>query len=90
TEKYNDYAFELEKKFKEAGLRVEVDGRNEKIGYKIREARNQRDPYILVVGEKEAESGTATVRSNKEGELGEMTIDSIISKLKEEIENKSC
>ncbi len=90
TEKYNDYAFELEKKFKEAGLRVEVDGRNEKIGYKIREARNQRDPYILVVGEKEAESGSATVRSNKEGELGEMSIDSIISKLQEEITNKSC
>lgn len=90
TEQFNDYAAELEQKFREAGLRVETDGRNEKIGYKIREARNQRDPYILVVGEKEKEAGTITVRSSKEGELGEMTPDALIAKLTEEIETKAC
>ena len=89
TEKHNDYAADLEKKFKQAGLRIEVDGRNEKIGYKIREARNQRDPYILVVGEKEAESGTASVRSNREGELGELNIDELIAKMIAEIETKA-
>ncbi len=90
TEQFNDYAAELEQKFREAGLRVETDGRNEQIGYKIREARNQRDPYILVVGEKEKEAGTITVRSSKEGELGEMTPDALIAKLTEEIETKAC
>lgn len=89
TEKFNDYAYELEKKFKEAGLRVSVDGRNEKIGYKIREARNQRDPYLLVIGEKEAEAGTVSVRSSKEGELGEMTPGALIERLCREIETKA-
>ena len=89
TEKYNEYAYELEKKFKEAGLRVEVDGRNEKIGYKIREARNLRDSYLFVVGEREAESGTVSVRSNKEGELGEMSVENLIEKLRQEIDTKA-
>ena len=90
TEKYNEYAFELAERMKEEGLRVEVDGRNEKIGYKIREARNQRDAYLLVIGEREAESGTVSVRSNKEGELGEMSTEALIEKLKKEIETKAC
>lgn len=89
TEKYNEYAFELAERMKEEGLRVEVDGRNEKIGYKIREARNQRDAYLLVIGEREAESGTVSVRSNKEGELGEMSSEALIEKLKREIETKA-
>ena len=90
TEKHNEYAKELEALFKENGLRVEHDGRNEKIGYKIREARNQRTPYILVIGEREIEARTVTVRSSKEGELGEMSPDELIAKLKEEIETKAC
>lgn len=88
TERFNDYAHELEKRFKEEGLRVQVDGRNEKIGYKIREARNLRDSYLLVIGEKEAEAGTITVRSSKEGELGEMSVEDFVSKLQSEINNK--
>ncbi|NLY70935.1 MAG: threonine--tRNA ligase [Clostridiales bacterium] len=90
TEKQNEYAKELETLFKENGLRAEHDGRNEKIGYKIREARNQRTPYILVIGEREVEARTITVRSSKEGELGEMSPDELIAKLKEEIETKAC
>ena len=85
TERFNDYAYSLEKRFKKAGFRVQVDARNEKIGYKIREARNQRDPYLLVIGEREKESGTVSVRSSKEGELGEVTVDNLIEKLTLEI-----
>ena len=89
TEKFNDYAYELEKQFTEAGLRAQVDGRNEKIGYKIREARNQRDSYLLVIGEREAESGTVSVRSNREGELGEMSVRDFITRLRQEIDTKA-
>ncbi|WP_027398262.1 threonine--tRNA ligase [Anaerovorax odorimutans] len=89
TEKFADYAENLGKQLTESGLRVEVDVRNEKIGYKIREARNERVSYICVIGEKEVESGELTVRSNKEGELGSMKLDSFISKLQEEIRTKS-
>jgi len=88
TEKFNDYAYELEKRFTEAGLRVQVDGRNEKIGYKIREARNQRDSYLLVIGEREAEAGTVSVRSNREGEQGEMSVEDFIARLRQEIDTK--
>src|SRR5699024_1996129 len=56
SDKFNDYAYELQKKLKDKGIRVEVDSRSEKVGYKIREARLQRVPYILVIGEKEIEN----------------------------------
>ncbi|WP_330640609.1 threonine--tRNA ligase [Anaerovorax odorimutans] len=88
TEKFADYAQEVGRKMEEAGLRTEVDVRNEKIGYKIREARNERTPYICIIGEREAESGTLTVRSSKAGELGEMQVDELKSKLLKEIEDK--
>ncbi len=88
TEKFNDFATSLKKQLADAGLRVEMDGRNEKIGYKIREARNARDAYIIVIGEKEMESGMFPVRSSKEGELGEMSLADIIEKLQKEIADK--
>ena len=66
-----------------------MDGRNEKIGYKIREARNQRDPYLLIIGEREEAAGTVSVRSSKEGELGEMSVEVLIAKMKHEIESKA-
>jgi len=90
TEKFSDYAVQVEKKLKEAGMRVEIDIRNEKIGYKLREARNERVSYICVIGEREAESGTLTVRSSKEGELGEMSVEAFIASLIEEIKEKRC
>ena len=89
TEKFVPYAEEIKAKCEEAGLRVELDGRNEKIGYKIREARNQRDSYLCTIGEREAEAGTLSVRSSKVGDLGEMNADEFIAKLVEEIETKA-
>ena len=82
---WNAYAEELVEEFRGAGLRAEADLRNEKIGYKIREARNARDSYIVVIGEKEAGSGILPVRSSKEGELGEMSADELKEKLLIEI-----
>ena len=89
TEKFTDYALEVAKKFEDAGLRVEADIRNEKIGYKIREARNERTPYMCIIGEREVEAGNLTVRSSKAGELGEMTPDELQAKLLKEIADKS-
>ena len=89
TEKFTDYALEIAEKFKAAGLRVEADVRNEKIGYKIREARNERTPYMCIIGEREVEAGTVTVRSSKAGELGEMKPEELQEKLIKEIKDKA-
>ena len=85
---WNDYAAELTEQFLAAGIRAEYDPRNEKIGFKIRESRNARDAYIVVIGEKEAGSGIVPVRSSKEGELGEMPVDALREMLLEEIRSK--
>ncbi|MBQ2888031.1 MAG: threonine--tRNA ligase, partial [Firmicutes bacterium] len=74
TENQNDYAYQLAADLKAQGLRVEVDARNEKIGYKIREARNQKTPYMLVVGGKEAEAGTVAVRKRGSEESTVMSV----------------
>lgn len=89
TEKFTDYALKVAKQFEDAGLRVEADIRNEKIGYKIREARNERTPYMCIIGEREVESENLTVRSSKAGELGEMTPDELQQKLLKEIADKA-
>ncbi|MDR1572591.1 MAG: threonine--tRNA ligase [Clostridiales Family XIII bacterium] len=85
TEKQSAFASRLAEGFREAGLRVEADLRNEKIGYKIREARNARDPYIAVLGEKEEGTGLLPVRSSKEGELGAMRAEELMERLVAEI-----
>lgn len=90
TEKFSDYAVDVAKKLEEAGLRVETDIRNEKIGYKLREARNERISYIGVIGEREVENNSLTIRSNKVGELGEMSVEDFATKLLEEIKAKTC
>ena len=89
TEKFADYAKEVEKELKALGIRVESDIRNEKIGYKLREARNERVSYIAVIGEKEESARTLTLRSNKLGEIGEMGVEEFKKKLIEEIETKA-
>lgn len=89
TEKFADYAKEVEKELKALGIRVESDIRNEKIGYKLREARNERVSYIAVIGEKEEAASTLTLRSNKLGEIGEMGVEEFKKKLIEEIETKA-
>lgn len=89
TEKFNDHAQAVCDRLNELGIRAVVDGRNEKIGYKMREARNERVSYIGVIGEREVEDGTLSVRSTKEGELGTMDLDKFIEKLLKEIEEKA-
>ena len=75
TEKSNEYAREQAEKLKRLGIRATVDERQEKIGYKIREARNERIPYMLVVGEKEVEGNSFAVRRRGEGEIGSMSVE---------------
>ncbi|NLY43230.1 MAG: threonine--tRNA ligase [Clostridiaceae bacterium] len=89
ADKYHDYAFMLQKQLDQKGIRVEVDARNEKIGYKIREAQLEKVPYMLVVGQKEMESGSVAVRSRKEGDLGTQSVDEFIDKILEEVKNKT-
>ncbi len=89
TDKFEGYASEVAEKCAAAGLRVKTDFRNEKIGYKLREARNARDSYICVIGEKEEEAGTLSVRSIKTGDLGVMSVDDFIAKLVNEIATKA-
>ena len=89
TEKHAGYANEVAEKLNAMGFRVEVDDRNEKIGYKIREAQMQKTPYMLVVGDKEMEEKAVGVRNRKDGDLGAMKIDEFISKLKDEVDSKA-
>lgn len=89
AETFNEYAEGLAEKFIEEGFRVETDLRNEKIGYKIREARNARDSYIVVVGEKEEQSGIIPIKSNKQGDMGEMSVNEFLEKVKEEVATKA-
>ena len=88
SEKHHDYAEEVVKTFKANNIKVEADYRAEKIGYKIREARNERIPYILVVGEKEAENKEVAVRSRKNGEEGAIALDVFAQRVLAEINNK--
>ena len=85
TDRAADYAKRVAAKLDAAGIRVEADLRNEKIGYRIREAQLSKVPYMLVVGEKEQTDGTVSVRARKEGEGGAMSVDDFISKITEEI-----
>lgn len=84
SNKYNEYAKEVENVLEEKGFRCELDDRDEKIGYKIRNARMERVPYILVVGEKESSDHSVSVRKRDEGDLGNMSLAAFISILNEE------
>ncbi len=88
AESANEYAKEQAKKLENMGMRVSVDDRNEKIGYKIREARGERIPYMLVVGEKEAAEGTFAVRKRGAGEIGSMPVGEFAAMALEEIGKK--
>ena len=88
TDRTADYAKKLVEELRAAGLRAEADVRNEKIGYKIREAQLDKIPYMFVVGDKEAEAGTVSVRSRSEGDLGVCEVKDIIARLAEEDRTK--
>ena len=70
------------------GIRVELDDRSEKIGYKIREAQLKKIPYMLVIGEKEEQSGTVSVRKRGEGDIGAVSVDDFLSSAKKDIADK--
>ncbi|WP_295358662.1 threonine--tRNA ligase [uncultured Succiniclasticum sp.] len=88
TDKQQAYAKEVNDKLFELGYRTQLDDRNEKIGKKIREAQVQKVPFMLIVGEKEAESGTVAVRQRHGGDLGAMTLDDFIARMQKDIDEK--
>ena len=88
TDKFKDYADEVAAKLSAEGVRVEVDGRNEKIGYKIREAQMQKVPHMLIVGEKEAT--TVGHRDRAKGDMGAVAVDEFVAQIVEEIKSKKC
>ena len=88
SDNYLDYAKEVQAEMRKEGLRVEVDSRAEKIGYKIREAQLEKVPYMLVISDKDIEAGEVSVRSRKEGDLGSKAVDAVIADLLEEIRTK--
>ena len=81
-----DYAKKVEEKLRKQGIRVVVDSRNEKIGYKIREAQLEKVPYMLAVGDKEIGAEAVSVRSRKEGEMGQMPVEEFVQKVKQEVD----
>ena len=89
ADRHLDYAYDVKKQLEAKGMRVELDDRNEKIGYKIREARLQKVPYMLVIGDSEVEAGAVAVRRRGEnGDLGAMKTEEFIARAVEEIETK--
>ena len=84
-----EYANKVKDALEAKHIRVEVDARNEKIGYKIREAQLKKVPYMLVVGDKETADGLVSVRSRSDGELGQMTIEEFVNRAVEEVKNKT-
>ena len=85
SDKQNEYGEKVKAKLEEKGIRVELDNRNEKIGYKIREAQLEKVPYMLVVGDKEIESNTVSVRSRENGDMGIQSLDEFMKNLEDEL-----
>ena len=89
TDRAHEYAKGLTQRLSDANIRAEVDCRSEKLGYKIREAQMQKIPYMLVVGDRDMENGTVSVRTRKGDDLGAMTLDAFMAKCQAEIDSKS-
>lgn len=89
SEKHHDYAGIVMRRLAEAGIRVEVDDRNEKMGYKIRAAQTQKIPYMLVVGDKEVQSGTVSVRNRFLGDEGSQSLESFMEKIEGFIKDRT-
>ena len=87
SDKQIDYAKQVEEKLQAKGIRVSVDDRSEKIGYKIREAQLQKVPYMLVIGDKEIEANAVGVRSRTDGDIGQMKLDEFVEKVVDEVKN---
>jgi len=89
SEKFSDYGFEIFDYLKNRGVRLEIDSRNEKLGYRIREAQLQKVPYMLVVGAKEQESGTVAVRLRNGQDLGALDVDSVAQRILEQTQERT-
>ena len=87
TDNFKEYAKQVADKLEERDIRVEFDDRNEKIGYKIREAQLKKVPYMLIIGEKEQDSNSVGVRSREKGDIGAMKIEEFIEKILKEVQN---
>ena len=88
ADRHHDYAREIYQQLRRQMIRVELDNRNEKIGFKIREAEVQKVPYMLIIGDKEIEKQQIAVRHKGEGDLGAMEIANFVSRISEEIKSK--
>jgi len=88
SQNYADYSLKVFNQLKESGFRVEFDDRNEKIGYRIREAETKKIRYMIILGDKEKESGSISVRKHKEGDQGSLALSEFIDKIASEIKNK--
>ena len=90
ADRHLDYIYEVKRKLEESGIiRVEIDDRSEKIGYKIREAQLEKVPYMLLVGDKDIENNTVSIRDRRDGDIGSMSIEEFIAKITEEVANKT-
>lgn len=88
SQNYADYSLKVFNQLKESGFRVEFDDRNEKIGYRIREAETKKIRYMIILGDKEKESGSISIRKHKEGDQGSLALSEFIDKIASEIKNK--
>lgn len=87
--RHQEYGKQIHKQLREAGLRSEFDERNEKVGYKIRDAQVQKIPYMLIVGDREVEEGKVSVRHRSEGDLGSMSLDEFLERVRTEVESRA-
>jgi threonyl-tRNA synthetase len=90
SNKFSDYAKQVESRLRAAGIRVHLDDRNEKLQAKIRDAQMQKIPYMLILGGKEAEAGTVSVRHRSKGDLGPQPLESFLAVLRAEVESKAA
>ncbi|AGL01161.1 threonyl-tRNA synthetase [Desulfoscipio gibsoniae DSM 7213] len=90
TDRHMEYAHKVVEKLAQRDIRVELDARNEKVNYKIREAQAQKIPYMLVVGDREAEAGAVAVRHRSQGDLGAVQVEQFVEDLVQEINSKEC
>lgn len=88
ADRHLDYLYDVKKQLEDKGFRCEVDDRSEKIGYKIREAQLEKVPYMVVVGDKDIENNTISIRKRKEGDLGAMTVEQFLEKIVPDRDNK--
>ena len=89
ADRHNEFTSKVAAELKKRGIRVEVDGRSEKIGFKIREAQLQKIPYMLVIGDKEVETENVSIRCRKRGDIGTMSVSDFCNMVEKEIREKT-